>query len=400
MPPINASKELGKIIIKACEADKNKRYQSAQEMKKQLLNWVKNGESNTVDRNLKEEGEEEKQKGKIIDDKTENAFPNIMEKREEKKIRQITNKDSESRDALHTVKEIRPEQQHVYVKKTNKEKGVLVPANMEKVRKEIRLKEKSKQGKKLFISIVIILLAFGGIALYVYLAMQGTSDESETDPYRNTTYELNTQGDSFEKELTAGEYLVGADLPEGIYQVSVQEGKNWLSIKNQQQDIDIYDSYEEDNHFFKKIEEVRLYEGTYLRIEGAGTMRFETDNAQGRYGMRVNPLNENVVIKGTMTAGKDFPAGSYDIVCKKNQGKVQTIYQIAEDGAEYTTDYDMIAGGTNDEWGNPERYLQVYFYDGMQIKVPDDMEVELESSVRIRPENAVEYRFYEQVDEN
>ena len=53
IPPINASKELGEIIIKACEADKNKRYQSAQEMKKQLLNWVKSGESNTVDRNLK-----------------------------------------------------------------------------------------------------------------------------------------------------------------------------------------------------------------------------------------------------------------------------------------------------------------------------------------------------------
>lgn len=83
MPPINASKELGEIIIKACEADKNKRYQSAQEMKKQLLR-INNEESNVVRRNLKK-GEEEKQKGKIIDDKTENAFPNIMEKREEKR---------------------------------------------------------------------------------------------------------------------------------------------------------------------------------------------------------------------------------------------------------------------------------------------------------------------------
>lgn len=402
MPPVNASKELGEIIIKACEADKNKRYQSAQEMKKQLLR-INNEESNVVRRNLKK-GEEEKQKGKIIDDKTENAFPNIMEKKEEKKIRQITSKDSESRDALHTVKEIRPEQQHVYVKKTNKEKGVLVPANMEKGRKKISLKGKGEQEKRLIVSIAIIVLLFGIIPGIAHTAMQGIPDESESDSHQSTTYELDTQGDFFEKELTAGEYLVGADLPEGIYQVSVQKGKNWLSVKNQQQDINIYDCYkadaEDNDEFYKKSEEVQLYEGTYLLIEGAGTMRFETESAQGQYGMSVNTLKENVAVKGTMTAGEDFPAGSYDIVCKKNKGKVLTIYQITEKGAEYTTNYDMIAGGASDEWGNPERYRQVYFYDGMQIKVPDDMEVELEPSTSTRPENAVEYRFYEQVEKN
>ena len=63
-------------------------------------------------------------------------------------------------------------------------------------------------------------------------------------------------------------------------------------------------------------------------------------------------------------------------------------------------DYFVIASGANDVWGDPERYQQVYFYDGMRIKVPDDMEVELEPSVYTRPENAVEYRFYEQTNGN
>ncbi len=402
MLPINASKELGEIIIKACEADKNKRYQSAQEMKKQLLR-INNEESNAVRRNLKKGGEE-KQKRKIIDDKTENAFPNIIKKREEKEINQKISKYPEDGDAIHTVEKIRPEQPNIYIKKTNREKEALVPANMQKGRKKIRLKGKGEQGKRLLIPIVILLLLFGVVPKGIHMTTQGIPNESESDPHRSTTYELDTQGDSFEKELTAGEYLVGADLPEGIYQVSVQKGKNWLSVKNQQQDINIYDCYradaEDNDGFYKKSEEVRLYEGTYLLIEGAGTMRFETDSAQGRYGMRGNTLKENVVIKGTMTAGEDFPEGSYNIVCKKNKGKVLTIYRITENGAEYTTNYDMIAGGASDEWGDPERYWQVYFYNGMQIKVPDDMEVELEPSVCTRPENVVEYRFYEQVEKN
>lgn len=273
----------------------------------------------------------------------------------------------------------------------------------------------------LIILIVIILLVSGILPFIGNMVFQGISDVKdevqyrffdetdsgdtvESDPYRNTTYALDTQGEHFETELTAGEYLVGADLPEGIYQVSVEEGKTALLARNQEQRISLYDFYkadaEDDDGFYKKSEEIRLYTGTYLRIDGAGTMRLETDSAKGEYQLVGNPLKENVAVKGTMTAGKDFPAGSYDIVCRKNRGTVQTLYQITENGAEYTTDYNMIASGANDVWGDPERYQQVYFYDGMRIKVPDDMEVELEPSVYTRPENAVEYRFYEQTNGN
>lgn len=126
IPPINASKELGEIIIKACEADKNKRYQSAQEMKKQLLNWVKSGESNTVDRNLKEEGgEEEKQKRKIIDDKTESIFLDNKGKRElgnvgkGKNSVQSISKLENRPEKIHIVKKTEERQNHVHVKEHN-----------------------------------------------------------------------------------------------------------------------------------------------------------------------------------------------------------------------------------------------------------------------------------------
>ena len=273
----------------------------------------------------------------------------------------------------------------------------------------------------LILLVVIILLASGLLPALGSMVFQGVSDikneiqyrlfdkassdeTGEADPYKNTTYALDTEGEYFDTELTAGEYLAGVDLPEGIYKVSIQEGKTALLVRNQKQSINIYDFYrsdaEKDDDFYKKSEEIRLYRGTYLRIDGAGTMRFETDSAKDGYELTANSLKENVAVKGTMTAGKDFPAGSYDIVCKKNRGTVQTVYQITKDGAEYTTDYNMIASGGNDVWGDPERYLQVYFYKGMKIKVPDDMEVELEPSVYTRPEHAEEYRFYEQLNGN
>ena len=37
--PVDAGEELGRIILKACQADKAKRYQSAEEMKRDLLAW-------------------------------------------------------------------------------------------------------------------------------------------------------------------------------------------------------------------------------------------------------------------------------------------------------------------------------------------------------------------------
>ena len=40
------------------------------------------------------------------------------------------------------------------------------------------------------------------------------------------------------------------------------------------------------------------------------------------------------------------------------------------------------------------------FIKEMKIKVPDDMEVELEPSVYTRPEHAEEYRLYEQLNGN
>lgn len=111
-----------------------------------------------------------------------------------------------------------------------------------------------------------------------------TEKQSEPNPYLAAKYQLKTQGKHYEKVLTAGEYIVGLDLPEGIYQVSIQKGKNSLSIKNRKQSISQYDFYKinakADDNFYKTEEEVHLYQGSYVKIDQGGTMKFVTDCAQ------------------------------------------------------------------------------------------------------------------------
>ena len=47
LPPIDAPEGLGKIIVKACEADRNERYQSAHEMYTDLMSWRKEKKDST-----------------------------------------------------------------------------------------------------------------------------------------------------------------------------------------------------------------------------------------------------------------------------------------------------------------------------------------------------------------
>ena len=46
----------------------------------------------------------------------------------------------------------------------------------------------------------------------------------ETDPYEFVTRELSDHGEVYDTELGYGEYVVGTDLPEGTYDVTLQSG--------------------------------------------------------------------------------------------------------------------------------------------------------------------------------
>ncbi len=138
--PSKADLKLGRIILKACAYDQEARYQSAEEMKQELINWLRNKKESRENKSINEEKQD-------YDDKTKNVFPRIIEKRKEKEINQESNKYPEDGDDIYIVEKIKSGQRHIYVKTANGEKVVLVPANMEKGRKKIRLKGEGGQGK-------------------------------------------------------------------------------------------------------------------------------------------------------------------------------------------------------------------------------------------------------------
>lgn len=295
------------------------------------------------------------------------------------------------------------------------------------VKRDAKKQSKTHQGKKKkskikwLIIIFVLLNIFGDFVPGVIGVIYDIKDEivyritgedpvsqdsdSDHDPYEFVTYDLSEEGDHFETKLSAGEYIVGVDLPEGIYEVSSEEGKNSLTIYNRQQNISEYDFYKKgagsDNEGYNESMEVRLYQGTYLKIDYSGILKFTTDSAQtDDQQQRVkNSLTKSVDVKKTMTAGKDFPEGTYDIYCLAGRGAVQTKYQAEEDGYEHTETYQLEKKTEENSLFYPEVQKQIYFYPGMKI-VPDEksMDIKLVPSKGTLPEGFKVYRYYEDVE--
>ena len=70
LPPVDAPEGLGKIIVKACEADRNERYQSAHEMYTDLMEWRKE-KKESIEKVKKPAPNKIKTKEKINDKKIE-----------------------------------------------------------------------------------------------------------------------------------------------------------------------------------------------------------------------------------------------------------------------------------------------------------------------------------------
>lgn len=230
-----------------------------------------------------------------------------------------------------------------------------------------------------------------------------TEKHSEPNPYLSAKYQLKTQGKHYEKVLTAGEYIVGLDLPEGIYQVSIQKGKNSLSIKNRKQSISQYDFYKidakADDNFYKTEEEVHLYQGSYVKIDQGGTMKFVTDCAQMDLMKHPakNTLKKKIqMTEGKKTAGKDFPAGSYDVICMEGKGSIRTKYTPEGNSYEVSDAYEIEASPDQENiYAYPKKHRQIYFNKGMKVEVPQDMKIVLVPSTNTIPKEMKIYRYYE-----
>lgn len=285
-------------------------------------------------------------------------------------------------------------------KNENKEHNTayVLQQQMEKrkdVNKQVRKKTKSAvEGKKkstfskMIKIIVSIVLGLNLIPLIIGLCIDGVSrfkeeviyenhPDQEYNFYENVTYDLPNEGDTFEIELSAGNYKIGAHIPEGIYLLERIEGSGICKVNDRKNGIHAnwwLSDFEESlkDGAVQSAEDVRLYEGGYFKVDDGLKIRLTSECAQvGKLIPLIeNPISEEKHVKEgeNYTAGVDFPAGIYEFRSEKNYVWIEITYE------EYSDIYGVFE---EDEDG----FKNIYFPEGTVVSggggsgvlVPADM---------------------------
>lgn len=200
------------------------------------------------------------------------------------------------------------------------------------------------------------------------------SEEPATyDPYGHIEEELNPVGEHWEQEMEAGMYVVGVDIPEGEYTVTGQQGSMY-SVSDKKHYLSDSRSFGEEEGEITSAEGVKLFYGAVICVDGMHPVSFATENAQtqnmlGRMG---NPLTERIEVSNKeVTAGVDFPAGTYDIqVVGEEFGVVQ--YEVPtgnqEDSYPYSFSVLMEETPTEEYPNYSSAYKNVVLPEGTVLK--------------------------------
>lgn len=159
--------------------------------------------------------------------------------------------------------------------------------------------------------------------------------EEETDAediYEWVQAEIPEEGSEFGINLTAGRYVAGQHLPEGIYRLGAAEDVSAMYLNLQDEENFIYHTWWMEDYVTEEnlyeAEDIRLYNGAVLTVRGPGEVNLQTSNAQmdEMQEAEKNPLTEEIqVTSQTMTAGEDFPAGVYDAELRKGSGTLMVV---------------------------------------------------------------------------
>lgn len=211
-----------------------------------------------------------------------------------------------------------------------------------------------------------------------------TLDDSE---YVDAIYDIPESGVSYEAYLAAGNYQAGCQIPEGTYKLVVIYGCGEITVENDEQGIYISEwlDYEEAQGY-SEIDHLKLYQGSQIQVSGGVELRLLTENAQSQKMAEdvPNELTESVMVDGgPLLAGKDFPAGVYDIYGVDGFGVVD-LYRDADDDMEWEYDYIdsqlLQSSDDADTNGRMEDYAlkisNVELNEGVYIDA-DDMSLEL-----------------------
>ena len=208
----------------------------------------------------------------------------------------------------------------------------------------------------------------------------GSEVDSEYDPYMNTMRELSETGATYDCVLGYGEYEIGAQIPEGTYEVELVSGEGSMQQDDPENSIYYYSYFSEDESDTDAgdyLDDVRLYTGGHLKIDTGLVVQFHSENAQTeQMQLEENPLTEQVTLKAgnTYTAGTDFPAGWYDVTEASGVDWAELHYKIylgdLYDKENETLNYENYGLWFYDTDGS-ESYRNAVFPEGTELEVVD-----------------------------
>lgn len=211
-------------------------------------------------------------------------------------------------------------------------------------------------------SIVSAIAAIIGI-LIVFISQHAVSSNiavPEPDYWAEEYIEMEPDGEVWEQKLEAGVYQVGVDLPEGEYTIQGPEGTSFQS-SDMEHGLFYAETFRVDSKMGKITESSGklLYAGAIVYVDGMQPAVFRTENGQveDMEPRMENPVQAKTEITGRKTAGKDFPAGTYDIEIQGDDFGILK-YEIPNGESPYGHSFEVLMEG-NPTADNPQ-YCKIY----------------------------------------
>lgn len=292
-------------------------------------------------------------------------------------------------------------------KKNNKYYYSTIPkANADIYRsKKMKQTKKKLSGKMIGLLVSIILLTGvleGGIELVKTIGEKlnlgggstSVSQQWDYDPYAYVTRELSGQGEKWKETLEPGNYVVGTDLPEGVYQAILSGGEGSMKLDDDENGIYLWQFFSEEDYdgAATRLDDLRLYTGGRLTVGDGLALKLSTDNGQtGTMTGLENPLTETVSLKKgvKLTAGEDFPSGVYDLQIEKGWGAFA--YEVPISGSGDDGDYMEQNSQFMDAQGEYRNYYKNLVIPHGSIVEARDEDMILIPSSRITSENYSDY---------
>jgi hypothetical protein len=130
----------------------------------------------------------------------------------------------------------------------------------------------------------------------------------------------------FDSDISAGNYIAGKDIPEGTYDFTLVSGTGNVMTNNYSTGNVNVIFGADSPAYVKELKEVKMEDGAMLRIMKSAVIHLHTDtgNVQGMKERKKIDEPPITLVPGSYQAGKDIPAGIYDVAAVSGEGQINT----------------------------------------------------------------------------